>query len=241
MKKLIFGSLVFLLLMVLAVGARAYTWTYNTTFDFALTGFSDPTNTPPTPTNGPLTLEISNITGLTLPNPPAGTYDWYLEIDSFSLDFGYGHQFADNNLGTSYIGTWEAPLSSSGSFSLGDFYVSQIDITYGGYSFSLGDYLVQNAIFSWYLYEDDAGTDLAEPGDEIKKIILTLTADNLDSTINADITTIDNILGGANGIIDGTGTADFKVSAVPEPSTVLLLSAGGLIALGVARKRLNKK
>ncbi|AEH44878.1 protein of unknown function DUF1555 [Thermodesulfatator indicus DSM 15286] len=240
MRKVIFGGLVLFLLMVLAVGARAYTWTYNTNFDFDLTGFS----VNGTPTNGPLTLTIDNITGLTLPDPPSGTYQWYLEIDNFFLDFVPGttdDDISGSNLGPFNIGTWEAPLSSSGSYNLGNFDVPELPVDYDGdgtIDFTLGDYTVENALFSWEIYDDTNA--LADPGDTITKIILTLTADNLYDTINADLTLLDNILGGGNGIIDGTGTADFKVSAVPEPSTVLLLGAGGLIAFGISRKR-NKK
>ncbi|WP_022854313.1 PEP-CTERM sorting domain-containing protein [Thermodesulfatator atlanticus] len=239
MKKIGLGILILMVSLLVAAGARAYTWTYNTTFDFALAGFSDTSQTPPVPTNGPLTLTISNITGLSLPDPAAGTYEWSLEIDNFMLDFipnVTGDELSGSNLGPFDIGTWQAPLAAQGSFNLGDVYVPEFTINYMNNSYTVGNYTVQNAVFSWELTNN--GT-LVNPGDSIDEIVLTLTADNLNTTINRDLTALDNLAGGANGVIDGTGIADFKVSAVPEPATVMLLGAGLLLA-GIARKRFSK-
>lgn len=237
MRKWLIGGLVLFVFLLFHTGVRAYTWNYsNVSFDFNLDGFSNTSSNSPTPTNGPIQLTISNITGLTLPNPPAGTYDWYLTIDNFSLDFAPNATWDDvyvSNLGPFYVGTWQAPLASTGSVS-DDVTIPSYTFTLQGYTFTVGGYTVNNATLSWELYNSGV---LAQPGDPITKIILTLTGDNLDTTISADLTALDNTLGGANGYIDGTGSASFKLSAVPEPSTVLLVGAGGLLVMGLARRR----
>ncbi len=238
-----FKKVFFLCLSILLLSyglAQAYSWSYNNvSWDFTLTGFSDPSN-PSTSTNGPLTLTLSNISGLTLPNPPAGTYDWYIEVYSFALDVST--LVSGNDIGISgtygpyFIGTWQAPLAASGSVALGDVYVPSLSYTYNNTTYSVGGYTVQNAIVSWELYEDANGTDLAEPGDNILYAVLQLQADNLSSTINANLTYLDNALGGADNFIDGSGSTSFKVSAVPEPAT-LLLTGAGLFLVGRLRRR----
>ncbi|GEM_PF-7003407 len=225
------GLLILLFLMLFFVPKSwAYTWSYTTSFDFSLSGFSD-TSSPPSPVNGPLVLTISNISGLTLPNPPSGTYIWNLNVSDYYINFGGGIVVTPTILGLPgpiTLGEWDAPLASHGSYPIGNVYIPAYTLTYEQLSYSGGNYTVQNAVFSWELWNSN---NYANPDDPIDKIVLTLTADNLKDTINKDLTGLDNYAGGANGLIDGSGSASFKVSAVPEPATIMLLGAGLLLVV----------
>jgi len=63
------------------------------------------------------------------------------------------------------------------------------------------------------------------------------------ASLNTDLTGLDNLYGGGNGVIDGHATADFSVTAapVPEPSTIMLSVLGLIGMAGYCRKRYSKK
>ncbi len=240
MKRLRFASLLLLFSLVLVSQGLAYSWTYNTTFNFYLRGFSDTSQDPPTPINWPLTFTLTNISGLSLPDPPAGTYEWFLDSAEFFLFIlNTGDEINGTLDNPIFLGIWQAPLAGEGSFHLGNFYVPEFNLSYMGYSLTLGGYTVQNATFYWTFIKEISGNLVIppQPGDPIIRAIFRFSADNLADTINKDLTYLDNLLGGANGFIVGSGEASFKVSAVPEPATLLLVGAG-LLLVGVIRRSL---
>ena len=231
--------LVFLLGLALLASkswATSYTFNYpDVTWDFTLTGFSDEA-LPPNGTIGPDILDLTNITGLTLPNPPGGLYNWSATIEALTLDLVPGN--ADDFINTFIagllprtlpVGTYEAPLAASGITPLP-----------GG---------LLN--FEWHFYSDLAGSTPANPGDPIRRARL-LLYDNTGGTIlqplNDILANMEYIWESTHGAppynlnnIDGSGTASFQITAsvIPEPGTMCLTGLGllGLGALGARRKK----
>jgi len=230
--------LVFLSLVVLLFGmvgsVYAYTSTFNVAGDFSLTGFSskaNPNDSLPVATTGPDTVTIDNPTGTyNLEIPPPGTYDWYIEFESLALDF-YGDstpELAFEDVGPIYVGNYATPIPGlSGSYYFGDVYIPE----YENSGVTVGNYTLNGLTVDW---------DMTMSGTDITQIVFTIGAENLADTLNRDFTFLDNTLGGANGIIDGHATANFSVTAVPEPSTILL-SGLGLLGMGAYIRRRRSK
>jgi len=116
MNKLLTVFVGVILLVFLTVGsaiATSYTSTFDVAGDFSLTGFSDTTASPPVATDGPDTLEIDNPTGTySLDVPPPGTYDWYVELNSLTLDL-YGDTTPElvlGHVGPVFVGSYNAPI-----------------------------------------------------------------------------------------------------------------------------------
>ena len=217
---------------VAQVCATSYTSTFDGSSDFTLTGFSDTNNAPPTPTNGPDVLGLDDPTGTyNLDIPPAGIYDWYLEVDNFDLDFNKDGN-ADYSLGSFgpvYLGQWQTPTPGlTGTYNFGNVYIPAIN--QGG--IVVGGYTVNNLSAHW---------DITLSGTNITRIEVTVSGDNL-STINNNLTNLDNNFGGVDGNISGIVTAKFSItaktpSAVPEPTSCVLLGLGLIGLISFKRKR----
>lgn len=144
MKKflLILSAVTLVFGMVGSATAAIYTSTFNGAGDFSLGGFSTPGN-PPTATSGPDSFTIDNLTGTySLDVPPAGTYNWYVELNSLTLDLGGDPtpEFSLGHVGPVFVGTYAAP-GLTGAYDFGDVYIPPY-YTYGGYT-------LNNLIMGW--------------------------------------------------------------------------------------------
>lgn len=232
------------LFVVSSAGAWSTSYS-NVSADFVLTGFSDG-NAPPAGTEGPDTLTLRNISNLTLPNPDPGLYEWFLDLEYLYLDLTNilpGNEVEIGSVSDIPLGTWEAPLSATGTTVLPDTYIPERTVTLGGNTLTIGGFTLSGVTFGWELYRDETSTELAEPGDSILTAVLTLSGGNLQ-TLNSQLAALEyaweSSQNGPSNLnyIDGSLETSFTLRAdpVPEPATGLLVLAGLPLLYWVRRK-----
>ncbi len=209
----------------LAAGVQAdYVSTFNVTqADFTLQGFSSGG----IPTDGPDTLDITDVIGtydLDIP-PEGGMWEVFVE-GTVELDFDKdGTMDATCVIDPISLGL-HASSGPQTSWGPGEVLLPEMTFEYDIYSLTLHDLVLG--------FEVDLDGDYPSgsfgPNAYANFMISNGENGNLGE-LNLVLTILDNASGGGDGIMDGWLAAQITVTAVPEPTTVGLLIAGGLALL----------
>lgn len=191
--------------------------------DFTLTGFS----ASGVPTNGPDTLLIENIVGtydLNIPDA-GGLYsvcvEGYIAMD---YDSDGTYDFAQT-IDPTYVGDYVSPGQTtawSGDITLPDF----------DYDLGFGTRTMHDIVLGFDVDVD--GPYGSGPFGPNAYALFTLSNGPEGNLIdlNTDLTVLDGMIGGGDGVVAGKvcGEIIITLEPVPTPATAMLLGLGGLVA-----------